>query len=312
MLALVWTLGCAGPSEPGDEPWPEEGSSDSGEAGDLPGDSEPDPDPDPDPDSGDEGTTGCGDEGTTGSDDGPESTDGTTGDPEPPAGLDCEDRDDLLLCDDFEGGALDEARWAVIENAGGQVTVEDGFSYHGDGALRVHLPSADSARGAIQTQPDTVFPVPGNHFFGRAWFYLGPAVPQTHSSAIAARGSLDGAPAQYRLDSNGGRFNSRYTHNPTVEQHGGLKKFGYDVPLQQWLCIEWEYDGANDGMRYWMNGEEVTDMTVTADSEDQPWVAPVFDALELGWRTFQAAPQAEGYDVYWDALALASSRIGCQ
>jgi hypothetical protein len=52
-------------------------------------------------------------------------------------------------------------------------------------------------------------------------------------------------------------------------------------------------------------------MTVTADSEAQPWVAPIFEDFELGFRTYQAASVEGGYDVYWDAVALATFRIGC-
>jgi len=260
--------------------------------------------------SGDDESTGDGPQGSTG--DGPQGSTGeepesSTGEDPPPSGLDCEGRDDLILCDDFEGGSIDEDRWEIIETNGVVMSVDESFAYHGGGALRVSLPSADAARGGL-VHSDS-FPVAGNHFFGRAWFYVGPTVPQTHCSAFGASGPLDGAGARYRLDSNGGEFNSRYTHNPTVEQHGGLKKFGYDVPVEQWLCVEWEYDGPNSTMRYWMGGEEVEEMTVTQDSEPQQWVAPIFQDFEIGWRTYQADDPT---DVYWDAVALATFRIGCE
>lgn len=244
--------------------------------------------------------------GSTGGD-GP--SDGTsTGEPAGP-GLGCDGRSDLLLCDDFEGASIDEGQWTILDDNGATATVDTELPFHGEQSLHLHLPVADGAHAGLRTT--LPFPVADNHFFGRAMFYVTPEAPQTHSSALAARGNLDGATAQYRLDSNGGELNSRYTHTPTVEQHGGLRKFGYDVPVQQWLCIEWEYDGGNDTMRYWMDGVEVESMTVTADSEDQPWIAPVFDDFEVGYRTYQAGSVAEGYDVYWDAVALATFRVGC-
>lgn len=310
VLALLWAMGCTNVAEPEDERSPagvEPGvPSDTGE----PEDDLPPPPPPPEPGQ-DAGTSDDGGS-STGEPPPPPGDDSSTGEPPPQPGLGCEGRDDLLLCDDFEDGAIDGSVWEIIENNGGEVSVDETFAFHGSGALRVQLPSADGARGGIRTRDDTVFPVPDNHLYGRAWFYLGPAVPQTHCDAIAARGDLDGARAHYRLDSNGGSFNSRYVHNPTVEQHGGLRKHGYDVPLEEWTCIEWEYDGSDNGMRYWMNGEEVTEMTVTADSEEQPWVAPIFEEFEIGWRTYQGAPQADEYEIYWDALALASFRIGCE
>ncbi len=253
------------------------------------------------------GSTSIDEPGTTTTDD----DESGSGDP-PPLGLGCEGRDDLLLCDDFEDGEVDTAVWNIVQSNGGEVHIDGQYAYHGRGALRVHLPSTDGARGGLRTAQDTIFPVADNHLFGRAYFYVDPAAPETHSAAFAARGQMDGATAHYRLDSNGGEFNSRYSHTPSVEQHGGLKKFGYDVPSQQWLCIEWEYDGGHDTMRYWMNGDEVEDMTVTEDSEEQPWVAPVFEHFEIGYLTYQAAQVAQQYDVVWDAVALSSTRIGCE
>lgn len=197
----------------------------------------------------------------------------------------------------------------ALEDNGGTVVIDDTLPLHGQRSLHVRLPSADGAHAGLRT--GVPFPVADNRFFGRAMFYVTPDAPETHSAAIVARGDLDGATAQYRLDSNGRELNSRYTHPPTVEQHGGLEKFGYDVPVQQWLCIEWEYDGGNDTMRYWMDGEEIESMTVTADSREQPWIAPVFEDFEVGYRTYQAGGVADGYDVYWDAVALATFRIGC-
>jgi hypothetical protein len=271
-----------------------------------------------DPDGATDGVTGGSDDGTppvsdgdTGDDTGATTTGddpGTTGEPSGP-GLGCAGRNDLLLCDDFEGGAIDDVLWTILADNGATANVDGDLPFEGGYGLHLHLPAADAVHSGLRTA--VPFPVADNHLFGRAMFYLDPEVPQTHSSALAARGDLDGALAQYRLDCNGGEFNSRYTHTPTVEQHGGLRKFGYYAPAGQWLCIEWEYDGGNDTMRYWMDGEEIESMTVTADSEPQPWIAPVFEDFEVGYRTFQAGSVAEGYDVYWDAVALATFRIGC-
>lgn len=309
ILAILWATACAGI----DDDLSPAGDGGDESTGASEGDSAPEPETTEGDDDGEGGGTTSGDqEGSTGEEPEPSDDSGSTGEePEPPPGLGC-DRDDLLLCDDFEDGVVDDALWTIVEANGGEVSVDGTWAYHGGGALRIHLPSGEGARGGLRTKPGVVFPVDGNHFFGRAWFHVDPIAPDTHSAALTARGQLDGATAQYRLDSNGARFNSRYVHNPTVEQHGGLKKFGYDVPDQQWLCIEWEYDGEHDTMRYWMNGDEIADMTVTPGSEEQPWVAPVFSDFEIGWRTYQAAQSAAAHDVVWDAVALATMRIGCE
>jgi hypothetical protein len=216
----------------------------------------------------------------------------------------------LLLCDDFESGGIDPTLWTTIENNGGSVQVDDKISFEGTYALRVTLPSAGAASGALRA--NDLFPLAENAFYGRAYLYVSPAVPDTHSKAITARGDVGGEVGQYRLDCNGGEFNSRYT-TPTIDQdiqHGGLKKFGYDVPSEAWLCVEWHYDGENHEMRYWVDGEPIDSMTVLSTEEPQ-WTAPTFEVFEIGWHTYQAGTTASSYDIYYDAIVLASERVGC-
>lgn len=215
----------------------------------------------------------------------------------------CAAQDDALLCEDFEDG-IDPEIWQVEENATASVTVEDG-------AMRVNLGSSDGAHGFIDLQPGVVFPVPNNHLFGRVRILIEPEVPMSHSHIIGATGSLDGAPARYRLDVNGGRLNSRYTHNPSVEQHGGWRKLGRDAPSQVWTCLEWEYDGSTNSMRYWFDGELDVEMEIDGTVEDPAWVAPTFDDLEIGFHTYQAAPNGDDFDIWFDDLVLASERVGC-
>ncbi|HZO12652.1 MAG TPA: hypothetical protein VFB62_05330 [Polyangiaceae bacterium] len=225
-------------------------------------------------------------------------------------GLDCESAPSALLCEDFEAGAIDEAKWSVVSNAGGSLTVDDVMAIDGDYALHVTLPPAAAAEGTLRLASDMVFPVAGNAFFGRAFVYVAGAVPDTHSRLIRARGKLaDGEDAQYRLDCNNGKLNSRY-YTPTINDlvHGGLRKFGYDVPADAWLCVEWHYDGEHDEMRYWIDGELIEGMTVLS-TEEPPWVAPEFASFEIGWITFQAGNTQ--YDVFYDSIVLDSSRIGC-
>ena len=204
---------------------------------------------------------------------------------------------------DFEA-ALDAELWKIEEESGATVTVEDGM-------LHVHLGSSQGAHGIIELQEGQVFPLEPNHFFGRVHVLIEPEAPESHSFMISASGQLDGALARYRLDVNGGRLNSRYTHNPTVEQHGGWKKLGIDAPDAVWTCFEWEYDGETNSMRYWFDGELDQDMEVDGEVEDPPWVAPTFTRFEIGYHTYQAAPNGDDFDVWFDDLALGTERIGC-
>jgi hypothetical protein len=226
-------------------------------------------------------------------------------------GLDCSNAADTLLCDDFESGSIDGALWSTVQQNGATVSVTDQVVLDGAYALDVSLPSAGGAEGSLRAK-DMLFPLPNNSMWGRAYVHIGPEIPDAHSKLITARGPLDGSNAQYRLDSNGGSFNSRYT-TPYINdnvQHGGLRKFGYDPAEETWLCVEWHFDGMQHEMRYWFDGVAVNDMTALG-SEDPQWTAPDFDTFDIGWRTFQAGSNAGGYHVYYDAIVIDDERVGC-
>ena len=271
-----------GASEPTPTPTPTPTSSDDDDEGSSSSGSPPD------------ATTSGSGEGTTGEVDDGSSSSGI-------AAQGCDALPDALLCEDFEEG-IDPERWSVEESSGGVVTVEDGM-------LHVELGAMDGGHGFIKTQAGVALPVEGNRVFGRVHMLIEPAVPDNHSYILAAEGPLDGSTARYRLDVNGTRLNSRYTH-ASIEEHGGLRKMGRYAEPDVWTCIEWEYDGANNEMRYWFDGVLDEDMVVES-TEDPPWTAPPFQSFELGYHTYQAPDSGDAFDIWFDDLALHTERIGC-
>jgi len=227
-----------------------------------------------------------------------------------PGGLSaCRDRDDLLFCEDFEGGTLDTRTWAVIEENGAAVTVSTEQAVQGTYALRVRVANQAGTTGFIQSGEP--FPIAGNHIFGRAYVYLASDVPYSHNRLMETSGTLDGSRARFTLDlGRSGQLNSRYNHR-SIDVHGGLKKVGFPIPREEWLCIEWEYDGQNNEVRWWMDGAAVDEMTVQR-TEDPPWVAPTFAEVKLGLRSIQEPTNGTSFELFWDAYALSSSRIGCE
>ncbi len=230
-------------------------------------------------------------------------------------GTGCADASGLLLCEDFESGEIDGAIWEIVESNGGSVAVVDDRPGLGIYSMRADLALDNGSDARIRTRPGVVFPVPGNHVFGRAlvWISADALLGHRHGYFVAVT-MLNGSVAEYRLD---GTFygddplwDSRYTH-ASVQQHGGLRKYGPDVVTEQWQCIEWEWNGANNEMRYWFDGVDAPQMTVDG-SENPPYRAPPeFTTFGAGWRGFQAEAGASAYSVWVDEIALASERIGC-
>ncbi len=239
--------------------------------------------------------------------------------PPPPSGsLDCASIEDVLLCEDFESGSIRSSIWTKSLKNGGAADVSTAQVKQGDYALRITLPPAQGGRGYIYVE--NVFPVTGNHVFGRVYFYITPEVYGVHNEAFYIGGELTlggmTGEAVYRLSTGGNndKFGSRYVHPYiTSEQglhiHGGLKKGAHTMVENQWRCIEWEYDGPNNKMRFWFDGVEETTMTVNGN-ENPLWKAPpAFQTFYLGYATVQQ-PQATSY-VYYDALVLDTERVGC-
>lgn len=224
----------------------------------------------------------------------------------------CEGQTARWLCDDFESGTIDETRWEATTRLGGIMEVTDERAREGDHALHIHLPSTNGTNGLLHATGLT-FPVADNALYGRAWVYVEGAFPPQHSRLISASGDLDGEDAAYRLDLNKGDLNSRYFTRDIHDnvQHGGLKQFGYAMPMDTWICIEWQYDGTQNAMRYWFDGQLQQSMTI--DGHENPvWAAPEFDRIHLGWHSYQGGSGPPGgYDVFYDAVVIDDEQVGC-
>ncbi len=211
----------------------------------------------------------------------------------------------VLFCDDFESGSLDDALWGQDLRLGVEMSVSTERAFEGAHALRFDFPTTDAARGFVL--PRGVVPIEGNRIYARFYLLVTPAVTMVHSAVMEASGTLDGNWTFYGLHSNQGRLNSRY-FSPTIEEHGGLKKFGDHYLSETWTCIEVLFDGEGDEIRVWFDGVEDEEMHVQP-STDPEWIAPTFDQIAIGFLTHQATDA--DFQVFYDAVAFDSERIGC-
>lgn len=90
------------------------------------------------------------------------------------------------------------------------------------------------------------------------------------------------------------------------------------MPTGEWACMEWQFDAANDTMRFYLNGTEVADLTVLGQTKTTAecvsgeaggkWEFPEFDKLSLGLELYQNDPART---LYIDDVALGTERIPC-
>lgn len=236
-----------------------------------------------------------------------------------------------LFCETFESftvGSAPGGDWEQRTNRGAVSVVGD--QKHG-GAKSVRFTteaSEDSKTAFIHLASDDVFPAPGNVYFGRMMFRLESAPEKAvHWTFIQSSGLVPGESyhAMYRYGgqhpvSGGNQLMANYE---TPDSYGGngpssdcwFHADGVVVPTARWACAEWQFDGPNNTMRFWLDGEPVDSLTMTGTGEgcvhqdaSYPWLAPSFENLDLGWESYQPD---DARTLYIDDVILDSTRIGC-
>jgi len=244
-----------------------------------------------------------------------------------------------IFCDDFESYAAGQApggNWTKATNLG-TVAVDDTQSRSGKKSVKFTTPSSSGSKTAYirlgNATGKTVFPAPGNSFFGRMMFRLESApTASVHWTLLEGSGLVPGKTyhALYRYGGQipvmqGSTFvGSQWMANyETPDSYGGngpssdcwSHSSKVVVPVAKWSCVEWQFDGPNNTMRLWLDGAAVPSLTVSGVGQgcvNQPatfaWAAPTFDRLDLGWESYQAD---DARTVYIDDVVISATKVGC-
>jgi len=240
------------------------------------------------------------------------------------------------FCDDFEAYQAGTAPSAVFTGQlkAGAIAIDEAEHYSGTKSVRLSTEAAaGSKRALLRLAAGSVFPVPGNAFFGRMMFRLESApTASVHWTLLQAGGLVEGQGyhALYRYGGQqpiveGGNFvGSQWMANyETPDSYSGTGPAsdcyqhanGGVIPVSEWSCVEWHFDGPNNALSLWLDGEAVSGLDVTGTGQGcvaQPasfeWSAPRFDTLEVGWESYQTD---EARTLWLDDLALGTERLGC-
>jgi hypothetical protein len=240
-----------------------------------------------------------------------------------------------LICDDFEAqttGAPPAAGWTANQN-GGTLSVDSTRAFSGTKALLASAPAAPGYRSVMAYFSDaTKLPVASNVIYGRMMFFLDSA-PTTsmHWTIVDGSGQVPAPEGSYtaiyryggQLPVNGGtQLMANYEtpdHYSTAGKGPSTDCYqqapGELAPIAQWACAEWQFDGANNAMRFWLDGREVTALAIDGTGEgclDQPagytWTAPPFTRIGVGWESYQAD---DARSLWIDDVAISEQRVGC-
>ena len=230
----------------------------------------------------------------------------------------------LELCEDFESGVLDTTTWRVNGDA---PVIDTQQAARGTHALHV----TKTGNGLSYISETKTFPAPNDAYYGRAFVYFkslpvpAAAFTYAHWTFIAASGT--GVTGEIRLSGqleNGANLFGVGTDSLTdpngtgdwtnADQDPGPGATPAPVPTGQWLCIEWQHDGAHNQTRFWWDAVEHPSLDTTAAAPHQgnagvPFTLPQFTSVWLGWQEYQAT--TEPLEMWLDEIAIDGARIGC-
>jgi hypothetical protein len=243
--------------------------------------------------------------------------------------------------EDFESGALDKAVWDTRTASTAEVSVQQSQAAHGKSALQVHYPKggARSYGFIVATHlPESV----RQHFFGRAYVFIGPNAPAGHDVLLNA--GTPGYPISNFLElgaSGGKNVMASYQQNAADIPRGETIARGSEYPVGRWFCLEWEFNDQPDRVAVWIDGQaagELKDFMFKpraaggrggaagkadpAAKETPAAAAPAaeiaavagnglvkgFSDFAFGFRYWGSGK--EDFDIYYDDIVIDTKRIG--
>ena len=241
------------------------------------------------------------------------------------------------LCDSFEDDTLGQAPGKPWRNetgsSGASVSVDATRAFSGKHSVHVSAPKgAAYRRGYFAIHEPPVFPAAAREMYGRAmvWLDAAPITPPgkdpVHWTFIQGEGrsANDTYNSLYRYGGQHqgglGLMANFETTPPTRSdcwQHSASR-----LPVQTWACVEWHFAGATNQLEFWLDGEQLRDLSVTDRAVGAEtgclsnehlggqWLAPpAFQSLYLGWERYQESVNDQ--NLWMDDVVVSSERVGC-
>jgi len=226
-----------------------------------------------------------------------------------------------VFTESFESGKLDPAVWDQRVMGTATIAVEPTDGAHGKYALHVHYPdmAAGSYAFAVATHlPDSV----RTHFFGRAYMKITPSLGTTHNPLIFAGENGWQISKFDEIGTSRGMFMPSFQENKSARGQGrGEVTYRSETPppFDRWFLLEWEFNDNPSQITLWLDGEKVMN-TMNGEKVDTvkfEWpkgsgtasnLVGGFTEFGFGSRVWGAPPK--GFDVYYDDIAIGTSRLG--
>ena len=236
-----------------------------------------------------------------------------------------------LVCDDFETGSIDPAKWDT-SSKGGTLAVQTQQVAHGKYALHLQGLGSGSDDWATLFAKNAPAALKSATTFGRASMYFSAAVSASlhiQFSFAGSNGTGSGtgpAPLTKLRYLEVGSYNGQWQlsmdiHDvaPNIEDSAYA---GTNIPTSKWVCVEWELEDQPERITLWVGGNQTgvfDNMRISYSSDGTKsggtfyqgktsGIIGVFDTFGIGFHDWHPA---KAFDVYYDDVVLDTKRIGC-
>jgi hypothetical protein len=221
-----------------------------------------------------------------------------------------------LFSEDFESGKIDPTKWQTTILGAATVTVQQEKVANGKYALKVHYPAGPRAYAFIVA---TTLPAElKDHMFGRVNMMIDPGL-QTGHTVLMFAGTPNWPISDFlELGSSKGTWQPSYQQNDTATVPTGATaprkraetvKHTSAIPMGKWFSLEFEFNNKPDTITTWVDGQKADGPTpFSMSGEGDTGLLGGFVNFAVGTRIWSATTQP--YDVYYDDIALGTSRLG--
>jgi hypothetical protein len=236
-----------------------------------------------------------------------------------------------LICEDFESGSIDPAKWET-SSSGGTLAVQTQQVAHGKYALHLQGLGSGSDDWATLFAKNAPAALKSPTTFGRASMYFSSGISASlhiQFSFAGSNGTGSGtgpAPLTKLRYLEVGSYNGQWQlamdiHDVTPNIEDSAYPGG-TIPTNKWVCVEWELEDQPERITLWVGGNQAgvfDNMHINYSSDGTKsggtfyqgktsGIIGVFDTFGIGFHDWHPA---KAFDVYYDDVVLDTKRIGC-
>lgn len=211
--------------------------------------------------------------------------------------------------------------------------IPDGWTKHGDPVAVADDAAASGGRslklGPIEVWERRIYhdaSMLGSGHWGRIRYKVQLPVPDAfvHSTLVALYGKGPTTGDQevrvvdtvkedadgWNNDGNGNHFQWLYNVQPNGPEFGTGSDYSWMFD-DEWHCAEWHIDGPTQSYEFWIDGEQVDQITIAngPGNYEGSEIPDAFSEVRIGWINYQQAPP--GFTAWIDDVALDDARVGC-